>query len=71
MFWIMIGQMDWCILIDLQQMSKNTDSTHPDSFHITNALETMKQMINVLNDSIQNSCKLAYSSTLHKNVKRR
>lgn len=43
----------------LRQLSKHTDPGHPDSFHIESALETMKQMINILNDSIQSSCKLA------------
>ena len=45
--------------LSFQQLSKYTDAGHPDSFHIENALEIMKQMINVLNDSIQGSCKLA------------
>ncbi|XP_078349665.1 uncharacterized protein LOC144634547 isoform X3 [Oculina patagonica] len=55
----------------LRQLSKYTDAGHPDSFHIENALETMKQMINILNDSIQNSCKLANNSQIRRSFKRK
>lgn len=54
-----------------QQLSKYTDAGHPDSFHIENALETMKQMINILNDSIQSSCKLANNSQFQRSFKRK
>ena len=54
-----------------QQLSKYTDAGHPDSFHIENALETMKQMINILNDSIQSSCKLANNSQFRRSFKRK
>lgn len=55
----------------LRQLSKYTDAGHPDSFHIANALETMKQMINILNDSIQSSCKLANNTQLKRSFKRK
>ncbi|XP_028512512.1 uncharacterized protein LOC110231235 isoform X3 [Exaiptasia diaphana] len=55
----------------LRQLSKCTDSTHPDSFHLENALETMKNMINILNDSIHNSCRIVSTSISRKSVKRR
>ena len=55
----------------LQQLSKYTDPGHPDCFHIENALETMKQMINILNDSIQSSCRLASNSHMRRSYKRR
>ena len=55
----------------LQQLSKYTDAGHPDSFHIENALETMKQMINILNDSIQSSCKLAHNTQMRRSFKKR
>ncbi|XP_020619624.1 rho guanine nucleotide exchange factor 10-like isoform X2 [Orbicella faveolata] len=55
----------------LRQLSKHTDAGHPDSFHIENALETMKQMINILNDSIQSSCKLANNSQFRRSFKRK
>lgn len=55
----------------LQQLSKYTEAGHPDSFHIENALETMKQMINILNDSIQSSCKLANNSQIRRSFKRK
>ncbi|KAJ7370682.1 hypothetical protein OS493_030798 [Desmophyllum pertusum] len=55
----------------LRQLSKYTDPGHPDSFHIENALETMKQMINILNDSIQSSCKLASNSQFRRSFKRK
>lgn len=55
----------------LQQLSKYTDPGHPDSFHIENALETMKQMINILNDSIQSSCKLASNSHMRRTFRRK
>lgn len=54
-----------------QQLSKYTDAGHPDSFHIENALETMKQMINILNDSIQSSCKLAHNTQTRRSFKKR
>ena len=54
-----------------QQLSKYTDTGHPDSFHIENALETMKQMINILNDSIQSSCKLAHNTQTRRSFKKR
>ncbi|XP_027039924.1 uncharacterized protein LOC113668239 isoform X5 [Pocillopora damicornis] len=55
----------------LRQLSKYTDAGHPDSFHIANALETMKQMINILNDSIQSSCKLANNTQIKRSFKRK
>ncbi|XP_068728544.1 uncharacterized protein [Montipora capricornis] len=55
----------------LRQLSKHTDPGHPDSFHIESALETMKQMINILNDSIQNSCKLASNSHMRRSYRRK
>jgi len=55
----------------LRQLSKYTDPGHPDGFHIENALETMKQMINILNDSIQSSCKLAYNSQMRRSYRRK
>jgi len=58
-------------LLFSQQLSKHTDAGHPDSFHIENALETMKQMINILNDSIQSSCKLANNSQFRRSFKRK
>ncbi|KAK3715074.1 hypothetical protein QZH41_012131, partial [Actinostola sp. cb2023] len=55
----------------LRQLSKCTDASHPDSFHLENALETMKNMINILNDSIHNSCKIVSTSANRKSSKRR
>lgn len=55
----------------VQQLSKHTDPGHPDSFHIESALETMKQMINILNDSIQSSCKLASNYHMRRSQRRK
>ena len=69
----MKGQFSFMFYFSLfsQQLSKCTDAGHPDSFHIENALETMKQMINILNDSIQSSCKLANNSQFRRSFKRK
>ncbi|XP_031572177.1 uncharacterized protein LOC116306291 isoform X3 [Actinia tenebrosa] len=55
----------------LRQLSKSTEASHPDSFHLENALEKMKNMINILNDSIQSSCKIVNVSISRKSTKRK
>ncbi|XP_032226657.2 uncharacterized protein LOC116609934 isoform X3 [Nematostella vectensis] len=54
----------------LRQVSKYTEASHPDSFHLKNALEKMTQMINLLNDSIQNSHKVVNSASPRKNTRK-
>ncbi|XP_028395900.1 rhoGEF domain-containing protein gxcJ-like isoform X2 [Dendronephthya gigantea] len=55
----------------LRQLAKYTDPNHPDSFHIEISLEKMIHIINILNNSIQNSTRCARNANPRRTARQR